>query len=627
MAPRFSYSRVPLLGDHSIRLIHLQPSNTSNPNIECEIRPAQRNDGQEYEALSYTWGGGGDGDERHILLNGKGHMVGENLWQALQRLRLGTKPRVLWIDAICIDQKSDQERSQQVAQMAEIYKRARVVVAWLGPGTEESHIAINLLKEFFDGDTASLLYKYCRNSATEKTLETLVALHKRPYWNRLWIIPELMLASKVLIYWGDDEIDWQILSTVWRKLKYEFENDWEGIYTLSSFVKSSLGQLVELYDVMRHPKAQELSLVNLILLFHEAQCKDPRDRIFGYRSLAPSCCQQHISVDYSKSIDDIWRTTLTHHFSHHGSSVLPCARLEFCKEAARIVLGDKPALKIKAISSPQPKLEFLDITGSIQGKIKYLSPPLNILKGGDIRDIGRAPRLPRQLLRVLEMLWKHPFLALSSDISAVKYLGDSDSYAQRNSLSFRDMEPRTLSTSLPHSPLDIIIECIWFLMDRGKKSAAYCWSPRDVKLFIEENGMVGFAPAQSQLGDLVCRFKKEIFDSEIVSIVRESRSRKSTLIGTAVYYTDSVVEILDPHYYYDLINRDLIEDAVTVDEDIGIRVHDSLCICNIRLHLTMGTLQVMSQTTSEVRVQEEEFTWPNERGYLELAQAMTMDID
>ena len=79
-----------------------------------------------------------------------------------------------------------------------------------------------------------------------------------------------MLASKVLIYWGDDEIDWQILSTAWRKLKSGFENDWGGIYTLSSFVKSSLGQLVELYNVMRHPKAQELSLVNLILRFHEA---------------------------------------------------------------------------------------------------------------------------------------------------------------------------------------------------------------------------------------------------------------------------------------------------------------------------------------------------------------------
>ena len=92
-------------------------------------------------------------------------------------------------------------------------------------------------------------------------------------------------------------------------------------------------------------------LVNLILLFHEAQCKDPRDRIFGYRSLALSYYQQHISMDYSKSIDDIWRTTLTHYFSHYGSLVLPCAYLEFCKEAARIVLGYKLALKIKAISS------------------------------------------------------------------------------------------------------------------------------------------------------------------------------------------------------------------------------------------------------------------------------------
>jgi hypothetical protein len=173
--------------------------------------------------------------------------------------------------------------------MNEIYKRASVVVAWLGPGTEESHIAISLLKEFFDGDTASLLSEYWRNSA--KTLETLVVLHERPYWNRLWIIQEHMLASKVMIYWGDDEIDWQILSTVWWNLKQEYENDWEVIYTLGSLVKSSLGQLVKLYDDIQHSKAQDLALVNLILLFDEAQCQDPRDRIFGYRGLALSCCQ------------------------------------------------------------------------------------------------------------------------------------------------------------------------------------------------------------------------------------------------------------------------------------------------------------------------------------------------
>jgi hypothetical protein len=44
--------------------------------------------------------------------------------------------------------------------MAKIYKQVRVVVVWLKPSIKESHIAINLLKEFFDRDIASLLYKY-----------------------------------------------------------------------------------------------------------------------------------------------------------------------------------------------------------------------------------------------------------------------------------------------------------------------------------------------------------------------------------------------------------------------------------------------------------------------------------
>ncbi|KUJ07029.1 uncharacterized protein LY89DRAFT_558296, partial [Mollisia scopiformis] len=52
---------------------------------------------------------------------------------ALQHLRLKSVVRVLWIDALCINQSSVEERNNQVCIiMARVYKQAVCVVAWLG---------------------------------------------------------------------------------------------------------------------------------------------------------------------------------------------------------------------------------------------------------------------------------------------------------------------------------------------------------------------------------------------------------------------------------------------------------------------------------------------------------------
>ena len=45
---------------------------------------------------------------------------------------------VIWIDAICINQQDEDERSWQVQQMSDAHQ----VVIWLGLGDEESRIAL-----------------------------------------------------------------------------------------------------------------------------------------------------------------------------------------------------------------------------------------------------------------------------------------------------------------------------------------------------------------------------------------------------------------------------------------------------------------------------------------------------
>jgi hypothetical protein len=54
----------------------------------------------------------------------------------------------LWIDAICINQDSEEERSQQVQLIGDIYKTAQQVLIWLGKGTRGSNLAFEYLSQF-----------------------------------------------------------------------------------------------------------------------------------------------------------------------------------------------------------------------------------------------------------------------------------------------------------------------------------------------------------------------------------------------------------------------------------------------------------------------------------------------
>ncbi|KAH7012701.1 heterokaryon incompatibility, partial [Microdochium trichocladiopsis] len=83
-----------------------------------------------YEALSYTWGAT-EGIQRAITVDNGKIQVTPNLHTALCHLRTD-KPRLLWIDALCINQNDQEEKAQQIALMGNIYRKAEQVVAFLG---------------------------------------------------------------------------------------------------------------------------------------------------------------------------------------------------------------------------------------------------------------------------------------------------------------------------------------------------------------------------------------------------------------------------------------------------------------------------------------------------------------
>lgn len=69
---------------------------------------------------------------------------------ALRRLRYEDTTRVLWIDAICINQDDLIERSQQVALMDKIYKRGRRNLTWLGKADGSTGQALADIRRIVD---------------------------------------------------------------------------------------------------------------------------------------------------------------------------------------------------------------------------------------------------------------------------------------------------------------------------------------------------------------------------------------------------------------------------------------------------------------------------------------------
>jgi hypothetical protein len=125
----------PLVDPDGIRLIELQPRSASGT-PHYTIQHTRLSNRPYYEALSYMWGP--PAPLKPIQINYNTTHVRENVWSALNHLRLDSEPRHLWIDALCINQQDTLERNHQVGQMGRIYREAQRVVVWLGESDAES---------------------------------------------------------------------------------------------------------------------------------------------------------------------------------------------------------------------------------------------------------------------------------------------------------------------------------------------------------------------------------------------------------------------------------------------------------------------------------------------------------
>jgi hypothetical protein len=181
------YYYPPLLRSDSIRLLGLIPHEDENGPIQCQLYdyPLQRlSEGTHlYEALSYAWEE--SNKPRCISIKGCNLNITVSLYKALIRLRDRHIERIMWIDAICIDQNNKKEQGQQIQLMAEIYAKAIHVIIWLGEAEDDSDRALEEMCLVADNVLIKPLI-------SERIKQTVIKLLHRPWFQRIWVRDQII---------------------------------------------------------------------------------------------------------------------------------------------------------------------------------------------------------------------------------------------------------------------------------------------------------------------------------------------------------------------------------------------------------------------------------------------------
>jgi len=308
------------LKDLWVRLVRILPERKTM--IKCEIVHAPLAHPPRYVAISYAWGDAGD--TRKIELDGSLIPISVNLHGAFQAVRQKFMPILVWADALSIDQRNMEERTQQIRLMPRIYASAESVAVWLGPEEDESSSAISLLEEISElGDKEEALPRLIHSEVSGNSLGRFPAvayLFERDYWHRLWVVQEVFSARSVTVYCGNSHVSWD----VFQRASEAFFRHREGLNLNLSKAQGVSQQMTTSPDqfscsqvlIYQGPASLpdgnsfiglgEESLLEALRACRRKFASDPKDKLFGILGILPREVQQEFRADYSRSLKDVY---------------------------------------------------------------------------------------------------------------------------------------------------------------------------------------------------------------------------------------------------------------------------------------------------------------------------------
>jgi hypothetical protein len=545
----YKYAHLP--SEH-IRLAELFPGQF-NDKIVVSLHPKRFNSEEflQYEALSYVWASG-----PNIVYAVGGQGLGElqvtdNLTVALRHLRFGDRSRFLWVDALCINQSDNAEKGSQVAMMGEIYRLAARVIVWLGPEENESSHVLTMLEDMgsnIDLDQDSFSISPSKDAHDPRLADLLVdlpyaeddltSIYKllcRPWFERLWVRQEILLASDAaIVVSGFCVVHWQPfqrgLACIYLKGHKKFRYD---------------NELTDRLDVLRSllfgQKRMTLSTVRRD--FGMLRCSDPRDRVYSILAILRRHYRDlKILPDYNQSVTRVYENFTTRYISRYADlSILTACQLSESWGAPSWVpdwskrVSSRVETRIWSASLMFASGHFATpVCSPINGKLQIMGMQLGTIQRLQTFDSEKLAR-SNMVDIIREILSEQPLL--SGYFNGISLL---EAYVRTMCL---DAFAESFRPSLEHLPrLEPSIEIVREILGTNANTSDLQQHDDVSSIFLSkaqislggrslyrlDNGYIGLAPVQTKLGDVVC----VILGSNLPMILRWVEDSRYLLVGT-----------------------------------------------------------------------------------------------
>lgn len=335
----FQYSQ---LAPGEFRLLRLQGTKSSSEPLVCHLfTTTLAEDGNstliDFEALSYVWGH--DIPDHRIRLNGSLFYIRSNLAAALRVManRLARQnqtdssaTKLLWIDAMCINQDDNTEKSVQVQSIQSIYYKAQCVIIWINsPGTsgeerrrqEETTTTIRKFSRFHKaGVNTTEIVQYLDGPADKDSNLAFQVIHSKSHWphlvkffdqdwwRRVWVRQEIAMSRRASVLYGESTVDWEDVATLSHWL-IVFTTDldaktlqWGGAHQSGAYSGEDLQ-----YFRKTLQKGGNLDFQTMLIHARSCEATNPLDRVFAILGMV----QNHIEmpIDYHMSVAEVAKQT------------------------------------------------------------------------------------------------------------------------------------------------------------------------------------------------------------------------------------------------------------------------------------------------------------------------------
>ncbi|PGH27123.1 hypothetical protein AJ80_01079 [Polytolypa hystricis UAMH7299] len=319
------FQHAPLNRSDSIRLVEILPGRFRDE-LRLELQHTNLQEAPIYESLSYEWAE--NTGCKPVLCGSQQAYLSANLRAALRRLRYNDQRRLLWVDALCIDQNNPLERSQQVLLMREIYRNAQQTLIWLGEEKEHTHMAFDVIPKLAedwaargmqdDDPPADLVQETAvvpsqGNQILHPSNTTLwnsvLDVFTRSYFTRTWIIQEIIVSRTATVLCGSHTVDWTLFHRAANHIVQDEFRATRDPQPITLFLIAVIRRIEK-----RFAKG-DLRLRTLLRHFRASKVSDMRDKVFALLGLlgrdmnvaTSSNGVPLIKADYTKDIDQVYR--------------------------------------------------------------------------------------------------------------------------------------------------------------------------------------------------------------------------------------------------------------------------------------------------------------------------------